>query len=91
VQTFARARGRRIRVINTPPVLFAGAGYAAAAASALLRRALPLSPDEVAHMRERYWICDHEAITRDLGWKPRIGIEAGFTQMMRWYREQRWL
>jgi nucleoside-diphosphate-sugar epimerase len=91
VGTFAKVRGRRALIINTPPVLYQGAGYAAAAASALLRRALPLSPDEVAHMRERYWICDHETITRDLGWKPRIGLEAGFTQMLRWYREQHWL
>jgi dTDP-D-glucose 4,6-dehydratase len=42
-------------------------------------------------MRERYWICEHEAVTRDLGWKPSIDLEAGFTQMLRWYREQRWL
>ncbi|MPZ50075.1 MAG: NAD-dependent epimerase/dehydratase family protein [Dehalococcoidia bacterium] len=91
VQAFARARGRGVRIINTPPSLFMAAGYAGGAVSKLIRRALPLNPDEVAHMRERYWVCDYEAIARDLGWQPRISLDQGFAQMLRWYREQRWL
>jgi nucleoside-diphosphate-sugar epimerase len=91
VQVYARATGRRVRVVPTPPFLFTAGAYAGGLAQTLLRRDLPLNPEEVIHMRVRAWICDHAAITRDLGWKPAIGIEQGFAQSYRWYKDQGWL
>jgi nucleoside-diphosphate-sugar epimerase len=91
IRAFSKAIGRRVFVLPTPALLFEAAGYAAGAFSSLTRRPLPLSPDEVRHMKQRYLICDHEAITDDLGWKPRIGIEEGLAGTMRWYREHGWM
>jgi nucleoside-diphosphate-sugar epimerase len=91
LQAYAKATGREVRALQTPPVLFALGGYAGGLVQTLLRRPLPLSPEEVEQMRQRAWICDHAAITRDLGWVPAIGLEQGFAQMYRWYKQQGWL
>ena len=91
VEAYGRGTGRKVRVIATPPVLFSIGASAVGFAQTLLRRPFPLSPEEVINMRARAWICDHEAITRDLGWQPSTAIEAGFAQSYRWYREQGWL
>ena len=55
------------------------------------RRALTLTPDQIRHMRARFWICDNTTITADLGWKPKISLDDGFASTLAWYREQRWL
>jgi nucleoside-diphosphate-sugar epimerase len=91
VQAYARAIGRNVRPVPTPPALYALAGYAGGLAQTILRKPLPLSPEEVTQMRQHAWLCDHAAITRDLGWQPSIGIDEGFAQSYRWYRQQGWL
>jgi nucleoside-diphosphate-sugar epimerase len=91
VGAWSRASGRRVRALPTPPALFALAGYAGGLAQAILRKPLPLSPEEVKQMRQHAWLCDHAAITRDLGWQPSIDIEQGFAQSYAWYRQQGWL
>jgi len=91
VQAYAKATGRTVRALPTPPALYTLAGYAGGLVQTILRKPLPLSPEEVTQMRQRAWICDHAAITRDLGWQPSIGIEQGFAQAYRWYTQQGWL
>lgn len=91
VETYGRAIGKKVRVLPTPPLLFSIGAHAVGVAQTLLRRPLPLSPEEVVQMRAKAWICDHASITRDLGWKPSIQLEQGFAQSWRWYREQGWL
>jgi nucleoside-diphosphate-sugar epimerase len=91
VETYARVTDKKIRIISTPPQLYTLAGYGAGLAQFILRRPLPLDPDEVRHMRPRAWLCNNDAITSDLGWQPKVDIETGFHQAYRWYREQGWL
>jgi nucleoside-diphosphate-sugar epimerase len=91
VQSFGRALNRRILTVPTPGVLYKAAGYAGGIASSVSRRALTLNPDQVRQMSQRYWVCDNEAITRDTGWQPKIGIDEGLSQTLAWYRERRWL
>ncbi|HEX5142142.1 MAG TPA: NAD-dependent epimerase/dehydratase family protein [Dehalococcoidia bacterium] len=91
VDAFGRAWGRRPRVIKGPGQLFTAAGYAGGVLQTVSRRALTLNPDQIRHMRARYWICDNSAITADLGWCPRVGLDEGFAETLAWYREQRWL
>jgi nucleoside-diphosphate-sugar epimerase len=87
----ARALDRRIWLARLPAGLFSFAGAAAGVISKLTRRTLPLTPEKVVSMRERYWVCDNERITAELGWKPRIGPQEGISQTLRWYRDHNWL
>ncbi len=91
VQAFGAALGRRVFAVPTPPALFTLSAYGAGLLQTITRRTWPLSPDEVRHMEPRYWVCDHAAITRDLGWTPQFDLATGFADMLRWYREQGWL
>jgi len=91
IEAYGKAAGRRLRVLPVPGPLFTLAGYAGGLAQTVLRRPLPLSPEEVLQMRAPAWLAGNEAIQRDLGWQPRIDIEQGFAQAYRWYREQGWL
>lgn len=87
----AGALGRRLWLLPVPPRGYALAGKAAGLASRLTRRPLPLNPEKVTQMRERFWICDNQRITAELGWQPRITPQEGIELTLRWYRAHRWL
>ena len=91
VEAYGRAAGRKLRVLGVPPALFALGGYAGGLAQSLIRKPLPLSPEEILHMRVPAWLVDNDTITRDLGWLPKIDIDQGFAQAYHWYRERGWL
>lgn len=91
VQSFGRAWGRTPRVVYGPPVLFKVAGSAGGLVQVLTRKGLSLQGDQIRHMQARYFICDNTAITRDIGWEPKVGLDEGFAQTMAWYREKGWL
>jgi nucleoside-diphosphate-sugar epimerase len=91
VRAYGDAIGKRVLCVPTPVALYAGAGYATGVVSWLLRRPLPLSPEEVKSMRQRHWVCDSAAMTRDFGWRPTIGIEEGMRTTAAWCKERGWL
>lgn len=91
VDAFARASGRKVRIIPTPPWLYMAAGYAGGLVSTIIRKPLPLSPEGVTHISQRYWVCDSEAIKRDLGWTAKVGIDEGMQRTLAWYQQRRWL
>ena len=91
VGAFSRATGRKIRVIPTPQWLYIVAGYAGGLAGAVIRKPLPLSQEKVTHISQRYWVCNSDAITRDLGWQACVGIEEGMARTLDWYKRHRWL
>jgi nucleoside-diphosphate-sugar epimerase len=91
VAAFAAAVGRKPLLIPTPPFLYHLAGHAGGLASAIVRKPLPLSPEKVEEMRQRYWVCDNAQIYRDLGWQPQLALDQGMRQTVAWYRENGWL
>jgi len=91
VHAFSRASGRKVRIIPTPPLLYMAAGYAGGLAGALMGRPLQLCPEKVTHISQRYWVCNSEAITRDLGWQAGVGIEEGMARTLDWCKRHRWL
>jgi nucleoside-diphosphate-sugar epimerase len=88
VASFGLAWGRTPRIIYGPPFLFRLAGAAGGLAQILTRKGLSMQNDQVRHMQARYFICDNTAITRDLGWQPKIDLDAGFAQTIAWCRQQ---
>ncbi|MDM7914125.1 MAG: hypothetical protein QUU85_02510 [Candidatus Eisenbacteria bacterium] len=50
-----------------------------------------VSFDKLREMRQTSWACLPEKATREFGFQPRIDIEAGIEETIRWYQEQGWL
>lgn len=91
VEAFGRAWGKTPRIIPVPGWAFTLAGIGSGAAQTLSRRSLTFNPDQVRHMRARYWICDNAAITAALGWQPQVDLDEGMSNTVRWYRDHHWL
>jgi 2-alkyl-3-oxoalkanoate reductase len=89
-KAYAKAVGRKPLMLNVPPFLYHGAGAIGDTLIRLTPFQLPIDAEKVREMRQRYWVCDHDAITRDLAWAPQYDIESGMAQTAAWYKAHGW-
>lgn len=56
------------------------------------RPSQPLNPDrELNELRQRYWVCSGEKAKRELGFEPKVSLQEGIRQTIRWYeRSSSW-
>jgi len=85
------AVGRRALRVSSPRWLFQGAALAAETFGFLTRRAVSLTRDKVREMAQSSWVCGHEELERDLGWKPSVKIAEGARATGEWYRRHGWI
>ncbi|HET8943552.1 MAG TPA: NAD-dependent epimerase/dehydratase family protein, partial [Dehalococcoidia bacterium] len=85
------AVGRTALRISCPRWLFDAAAVASEGFGLVARRAVSLTRDKVREMSQAAWICDHDAIRRDLGWEPSVKIEEGARLTGNWYRTHHWI
>lgn len=83
--------GKKVFRIPSPPWAFAAAAFVSETYGRLRRRAVPFTRDKVIEMRQRYWICSHDEISRDLGWQPQVDLAEGAALTAAWYRRHGWL
>ncbi|HJU65900.1 MAG TPA: NAD(P)-dependent oxidoreductase [Gemmatimonadaceae bacterium] len=91
VNALGRAVGRGVREIAVPR---AAADVAALGSRlvARLRRTKPLlTPERVRDMMQPAWVCDDSEARSQLGYLPRVSLEAGVKSTAAWYREHGWL
>jgi len=86
-----RVMGRKALRIHSPPWAFAAAALLTELYGRLRRQAVIFTRDKVVEMRQRYWVCSHEEISRDLGWQPQVGLSEGAALTAAWYRQHGWL
>jgi 2-alkyl-3-oxoalkanoate reductase len=90
-QAYGKAVGRRPLMLSVPRGIYNGVGAVADTLMRLVPRLhVPIDNETVLEMSQRYWVCDHEAITRDLGWQPQYDIETGMQQTAAWYKAHGW-
>jgi nucleoside-diphosphate-sugar epimerase len=89
-QAYAGALGRKALLLSVPPWLYHAAGNVAGRITSLTGIELPIDSQRVIEMAQRYWVCDHEAITRDIGWQPRYEFFEGIAQTVAWYKANGW-
>ena len=94
---------RNMRVVRMPlPVMACTAGLSTAFAVAAdavsrrllgrgLRRAPAWNLDKYREARQAGWLCDNSRICRELGFAPRVSLEAGMTDALDGYRREGWL
>jgi nucleoside-diphosphate-sugar epimerase len=86
-----QAVGRKALRLPSPHWAFAAAAFASESYGRLFRRAVSFNRDKYVEMRQRYWVCSHEEIARDLGWKPQVTLGEGTALTAAWYRREGWL
>ncbi len=86
-----QAVGRKALRVPSPPWAFSAAALVSETYGRLRGKAVIFTRDKVREMRQRYWVCSHEEIGRDLGWKPQVGLSEGAALTAAWYRQQGWL
>ena len=86
-----QAVGKKALRLPSPPWAFAAAALVSELYGRLRRRAVSFTRDKVVEMRQRYWVCSHEEISRDLGWEPQVGLGEGAALTEAWYRQHGWL
>lgn len=88
----AECAGRTIVAdVNLPrPLVVAGAAVGDVVAS-LRRRAGLLTSEKAMLAKPQYWVCSNERAKRELGFAPRIPLEAGLRDTYEWYVSNGWL
>jgi len=86
-----QAVGKKALRLPSPPWAFAAAALVSEIYGRLRRQAVSFTRDKVIEMRQRYWVCSHEEISRDLGWQPQVGLSEGAALTAAWYRQYGWL
>jgi nucleoside-diphosphate-sugar epimerase len=85
------ALGKQPLKLRVPGAMFEVAGWGGSLAGAVLRKPMPLQRHRVHEFGQQFWVCGHDRITRDLGWKPAYLPDEGLRETVAWYREQGWL
>jgi len=86
-----QAVGKKALRLPSPPWAFAATALVSELYGRLRRQAVSFTREKVVEMRQRYWICSHEEISRDLGWEPQVGLSEGAALTAAWYRQHGWL
>lgn len=91
IAALGSAFGRTARELPIPSL----AASAAALGSVFLARLMGtkplLTPDRVRDMMQVSWVCDDTRARTELGYVPRVSLEAGVRSTAAWYREHGWL
>ena len=79
------------RALHVPGFVFRLMGLAGEAAAWLARRPPLLGRDKACEGLQPGWVCDDARIRAELGYRSRVGLEAGVVETLAWYRTQGWL
>ncbi|MBI4042754.1 MAG: NAD(P)-dependent oxidoreductase [Deltaproteobacteria bacterium] len=91
MQTIESALGKRALPLPIPLFLLKTISHATHFISRWTGKSFPLTPDKVAEIEQRYWICDISKARNQLGFTAKTALEGGFFLTAEWYREQGWL
>lgn len=86
-----QAAGRALRIIPLPPAIWSAMAATAEAFAASTGNEPLLDRSRAIEMRQPAWLADGSALEAATGWRPKVGIEQGIAETMRWYRQQNWL
>ncbi len=85
------AAGRHALPVTCPRWTFQAAAVASEIFGAVTRRPVSLTREKVLEMAQKHWVCNSEALNRDLGWSPSVTIGAGTRLTSAWYRHHGWI
>lgn len=86
-----QAAERPLRIIPLPPPIWSAMAAIAEAWAASTGNEPLLDRSRVTEMRQPAWLADGAALEAATGWRPKVGIEQGIAETMRWYRAAGWV
>lgn len=87
----AKALGRRVLTIPIPESLVVPIGTAVEAVGRLFKSYPPLNREKAREIRDACKACSIERARADFGYAPRISLEDGIAETLRWYKQEKWL
>ena len=79
------------RTLHVPGFVFRFMGLAGEAGAWLTRRPPLLGRDKACEGLQQGWVCDDSRIRAELGYRSRVGLEAGVVETLAWYRARGWM
>jgi nucleoside-diphosphate-sugar epimerase len=86
-----KAVGARVLPVSCPRWTFDAVARINEAFGMATNRPVTLTREKVREMAQRHWVCDSEALRRDLGWTPTTTIGAGARLTAAWYKDHGWI
>jgi nucleoside-diphosphate-sugar epimerase len=86
-----RALGRRALRVRIPAAGMYAWAAAAGFASRLARRPALVNLDKARDIAQDNWTCDSSKARAELGFEPRLSLEAGVEDTVAWYRAHGWM
>jgi nucleoside-diphosphate-sugar epimerase len=83
IDTVGYLMGKRVRCVPVPPVFLKALAGLNLKTARLLGYAPMLTPGKLRELRHPNWVCDNAAITREIGWTPRVSLEEGLRRTLK--------
>lgn len=87
----ARAVGRTARPIRVPVALVRTAAAVSEWSAGLIGRSAMFSRDKARELLAPAWLCETDALLRDVGFRAQISLPDGVAETAAWYRTHGWL
>ncbi|MEQ8355214.1 MAG: NAD(P)-dependent oxidoreductase [Kiloniellaceae bacterium] len=86
-----RQFGRRIRALAVPQPAQRLAAALSQAGAAVTGRAPLLSQGKVNEISHPDWVCHGKTLGDCISWRPKVGLDEGFSKTIAWYKAAGWL
>lgn len=91
VDLIGKAVGRSARIVRVPPFLVEAAAAVSETAAGLVGRSTIFNREKARELLAPGWLCETEALQREVGFTPRIPLADGLAETATWYRTHGWL
>jgi nucleoside-diphosphate-sugar epimerase len=91
VETVGQALGKKPLRLDVPSVMLVAAVAVAEVISGITGRPARITRDRLSDLVERDWTLDDTRARTELGYAPRIPLEAGIEETALWYRNAGWI
>jgi len=77
IDTVGHLTGKRVHCVPVPLIVLKALAGLNLQTARILGYAPMLTPGKLRELRHPDWVCDNTAITREIGWTPRVSLEQG--------------
>lgn len=75
--------------IQAPLPIFYATAFLTQVWAQIRRKAEVFSPNKMREIKQDRWVCGHEQLTRDTGWKPKVGLKEGMKKTYEFYQSEK--